>query len=135
MEKQIQIMVIVTMIGLAVAAYYIMHSGFGNSSYGNVDVREARNLLREKGSLMVLDVRTISEYDGGHLQGAINIPVEVLTQYLSQLNKNDELLVYCRTGNRSTTAVGILRENGYDRIYHMDGGIEAWDSAKFPIVS
>ena len=135
MEKQIQIMVIVTMIGLAVAAYYIMHSGLGNSSYGNVDVREARNLLREKGRLMVLDVRTISEYDGGHLQGAINIPVEVLTQYLSQLNKNDELLVYCRTGNRSTTAVGILRENGYDRIYHMDGGIEAWDSAKFPIVS
>ena len=54
---------------------------------------------------------------------------------LSELNTDDELLVYCRTGNRSTTAVGILRENGYDRVYHMDGGITAWMSAGFPTVS
>ena len=66
---------------------------------------------------------------------AINIPVEELSSHLSDLNQNDELLVYCRTGNRSTTAVGILKENGYVRIYHMDGGITAWNSAGFPTVS
>jgi len=80
-------------------------------------------------------LRTVSEFDSGHLEGAINIPVDVLSSHLSELNKNDELLVYCRTGNRSTTAVGILRENGYDQIYHMDGGITAWNSAGFPTVS
>ena len=119
---------------LAVAGYY-MQMGSGNSGYVNVDVGEARDLIAEKADLVILDVRTVSEYESGHLEGAVNIPVEVLSGRLSELNPDDELLVYCRTGNRSTTAVGILRENGYDRIYHMDGGITAWMSAGFPTVS
>ncbi|MEE8354269.1 MAG: rhodanese-like domain-containing protein, partial [Candidatus Bathyarchaeia archaeon] len=89
----------------------------------------ARDLIGEKADLVILDVRTVSEYDGGHLDGAINIPVDDLSGRLSELNPDDELLVYCRTGNRSTTSVGILRENGYDRIYHMDSGIVALNSA------
>ena len=135
MEKQTQMIVVFGVIVLAAAAYYFIQTGSGNSGYGNVDVGEARGLIGEKEDLVILDVRTVSEYDGGHLEGAINIPVEALSGRLSELNQNDELLVYCRTGNRSTTAVGILRENGYDRIYHMDGGILAWGSAGFPTVT
>jgi rhodanese-related sulfurtransferase len=135
MEKQTQMIVVFAVIVLAAAAYYFIQMGSGDSGYGNVDVAEARDLIGEKGELVILDVRTVSEYESGHLEGAINIPVEVLSGRLSELNPNDELLVYCRTGNRSTTAVGILSENGYDRIYHMDGGINAWNSAGFPTVS
>ncbi len=135
MEKQTQIIVVFGVIVLAAAAYYFMQTGSGDSDYGNVDVAEARELIGEKGELVILDVRTVSEYESGHLEGAINIPVEALSGRLSELNQNDELLVYCRTGNRSTTAVGILSENGYDRIYHMDGGIVAWGNAGFPTVS
>ncbi len=119
---------------LAVAAYYVQ-MGSGGSGYGNVDVGEAWDLIAEKADLVILDVRTVSEYESGHLEGAVNIPVEVLSGRLSELNPDDELLVYCRTGNRSTTAVGVLRENGFDRVYHMDGGITAWMSAGFPTVS
>ena len=119
---------------LAVAGCY-MQMGSGNSGYVNVDVGEARDLIAEKAELVILDVRTVSEYESGHLEGSINIPVEVLSGRLSELNPDDELLVYCRTGNRSTTAVGVLRENGFDRVYHMDGGITAWMSAGFPTVS
>jgi rhodanese-related sulfurtransferase len=135
MNKQTQMIVVFAVVVLAAAAYYFMQTGSGDSDYGNVDVAEARDLIGEKGGLVILDVRTVSEYESGHLEGAINIPVEALSGRLSELNPNDELLVYCRTGNRSTTAVGILRENGYDRIYHMDGGIVAWNSAGFPTVS
>ena len=135
MEKQTQMIVVFSVIVLAAAAYYFMQTGSGDSSYGNVDVGEARDLIGERGDLVILDVRTVSEYESGHLEGAINIPVEALSGRLSELNPDDELLVYCRTGNRSTTAVGILRENGYDQIYHMDGGIAAWNSAGFPTVS
>ncbi len=135
MEKQTQIIVVFAVIALAVGGYYLLQMGSGDSDYGNVDVAEARDLIGEKGELVILDVRTVSEYESGHLEGAINIPVEALNGRLSELNKNDELLVYCRTGNRSTTAVGILNENGYDRIYHMDGGIVAWENAGFPTVS
>ena len=135
MEKQTKIIVVFAVIGLAVAAFYFMQMGSGNSGYGNVDVGEARDLIGEKAGLVILDVRTVSEFESGHLDGAINIPVDELSGRLSELNPDDELLVYCRTGNRSTTAVGILRENGYDQIYHMDGGIVAWNSAGFPTVS
>ncbi len=133
MEKRSQMIVVFAVMALAVAGYY-MQMGSGNSGYGNVDVGEARDLIAEKADLVILDVRTVSEYESGHLKGSINIPVEVLSGRLSELNPDDELLVYCRTGNRSTTAVGILRENGYDRIYHMDGGIVAWNAAGFPTV-
>jgi len=135
MVKQTQMIIAFAVLILAAGAYYFMQMGSGNSGYGNVDVAEARDLIGEKAALVILDVRTVSEFDSGHLEGAINIPVEVLSSHLSSLNKDDELLVYCRTGNRSTTAVGILRENGYDLIYHMDGGIAAWNSAGFPTVS
>ncbi len=135
MVKQTQMIIVFAVLILAAGAYFFMQMGSGNSGYGNVDVSEARDLIGEKAGLVILDVRTVSEFDSGHLEGAINIPVEVLSSHLSELNKNDELLVYCRTGNRSTTAVGILRENGYDQIYHMDGGIVAWNSAGFPTVS
>ncbi len=135
MNKQTQMIVVFAVVVLAAAAYYFMQTGSGDSDYGNVDVAEAQDLIGEKGELVILDVRTVSEYESGHLEGAINIPVEALSGSLSELNPNDELLVYCRTGNRSTTAVGILRENGYDRIYHMDGGIVAWGNARFPTVS
>jgi rhodanese-related sulfurtransferase len=137
MEKQNQIIIAFAVIVIAGAAYYYftqMRPG-GSSGYGNVDVGEARDLIVEKADLVILDVRTTPEFDSGHLEGAINIPVEELSQRLSELNQKDELLVYCRTGNRSTTAVRILRENGYDRIYHMDGGIAAWNAAGFPTVS
>jgi rhodanese-related sulfurtransferase len=135
MNKQTQMIVAFAVVVLAAAAYYFMQTGSGDSDYGNVDVAEARDLIGEKGGLVILDVRTVSEYERGHLEGAINIPVEALSGRLSELNPNDELLVYCRTGNRSTTAVGILRENDYDHVYHMDGGITAWMSAGFPTVS
>jgi len=134
MKKQSQVIVVFAVTVLAVAGYYLQ-MGSGGSGYGNVDVGEARDLIADKSDLVVLDVRTVSEYESGHLEGAINIPVEVLSSHLSELNPSDELLVYCRTGNRSTTAVGILRENGYDRVYHMDGGITAWMRAGFPTVS
>jgi len=134
MEKRSQMIVVFAGMVLAVAAYY-MQMGSGNSGYGNVNVAEAWDLIAEKADLVILDVRTVSEYESGHLEGSINIPVEVLSGRLSELNPDDELLVYCRTGNRSTTAVGILRENDYDHVYHMDGGITAWMSAGFPTVS
>jgi len=135
MEKQAQMIIIFAAAVLAVGAYYLMMRTGDSAGYGNVDVGEARELIADKADLVILDVRTVSEYESGHLEGATNIPVEELSGRLSELNQNDEMLVYCRTGNRSTTAVGLLKDNGYDRLYHMDGGIVAWNGAGFPTVS
>ncbi len=101
--------------------------------YGDVTVQEARSLIADKPDLVILDVRTASEYEDGHIEGAVNIPVQELSVRLDELSREDELLVYCRTGNRSAQAVDILQDVGFTKIYHMDAGITGWIEAGYPV--
>ena len=102
--------------------------------YADVTVAEAKALIEGKPDMVILDVRTPSEFDDGHIEGAINIPVDYLAERLDELSKDDELLVYCRTGNRSARAVEILDDNGFTKIFHMDAGITGWLDAGYPVV-
>lgn len=111
-------------------AYYLTPT----QEYNDVTVAEAKALIEGKPDMVILDVRTPSEFDDGHIEGAINIPVDYLAGRLDELNKDDELLVYCRTGNRSARAVGILDDNGFTKIFHMDAGITGWVDSGYPVV-
>lgn len=104
------------------------------TGYGDVNVERARELIEARPDLVILDVRSPAEFDDGHIEGAVNIPVDSLEGRLGELDKRDELLVYCRIGNRSTRATGILRDNGFSKIYHMVAGIEGWKAAGYPTV-
>jgi rhodanese-related sulfurtransferase len=97
-----------------------------NIDYGDVSVSEAKTLIDKKTSLIILDVRTLQEYEEGHIDEAINIPVQELEKRLNELSKDEEMLIYCRTGNRSGQAVKILESNGYNKIFHMNEGITRW---------
>ncbi len=81
---------------------------------------------------ILIDVRTPEEFASGHIAGAINIPVQELEQRLSEVPDDQEIVVYCRSGNRSATASQILTSQGYDGIYDM-GGIIAWQQAGLPV--
>jgi rhodanese-related sulfurtransferase len=105
-----------------------------SSGYGDVTVEQAHELVEGDRPPVVLDVRNDWEFDDGHLEGAINIPVDDLEGRLGELDKEDEILVYCRTGNRSARAVQILSENGFEKMYHMVDGIEGWKAAGYPTV-
>ena len=113
---------------------YMSQSLTQKSEYGDVTVERASDLMDSKPELVVLDVRTQEEYDDEHIEGAILIPVQELEERIDELSKDDELLVYCRTGNRSGSAVRILQGNGFQKIYHMSGGITAWKAAGYPTV-
>ena len=99
----------------------------------DVTVLEARSLIDDKPDLVILDVRTASEYEDGHIKGAVNIPVQELSARLDELSMDDELLVYCQTGNRSAQAVDILQDVGFTKIYHMNAGITGWIEAGYPV--
>ena len=130
------ILVSVAIVAVLAGLYTPKLLNWGNeeNGYGDVSVEEAQMLIEEKSSLVILDVRTVAEFDDGHIEGAINIPVDEVADRLSELDANDELLVYCRTGNRSGTAVVILEDAGYTRIYHMHEGISAWIQRGYPVV-
>jgi rhodanese-related sulfurtransferase len=110
-----------------------MLPGENQGEYGDVSVGHAKELIERNPSLVILDVRTNEEYRNGHIEGALNIPVDELEERLDELDDNDELLVYCRTGNRSRTAIEILNENGYEKVHHMNEGITAWIASGYPI--
>lgn len=124
----------VAVVTLAIFVYYTQFQLPSRTSYGDITVEQAKELIETNPSLVILDVRTDWEFEEGHIEGAINIPVEELQQRLGELNPGDEILVYCRVGNRSRRAAQILADNGFSRIYNMLGGIEAWKQAGYPTV-
>ena len=117
-----------------VASVLLAPSLLPRGGYGDVTVQEARRLIEDKPGMVLLDVRTASEYEEGHIEGAVNIPVQELSVRFDELSPEDELLVYCRTGNRSAQAVDILLDVGFTKIYHMDEGITGWTEAGYPVV-
>jgi phage shock protein E len=67
---------------------------------------------------VILDVRTKSEYQSGHIRKSINIPVDNLTQNLKKLNKNRPIITCCASGARSASARRILKSNGFEQVYN-----------------
>jgi len=103
------------------------------SEYTNVTVSEAKAMIDSNLFSVVLDVRTQSEYDSGHIRKAKHIPVSELQGRLGELNVADDILVYCKSGGRSATASQILVDNGFSHVYNMLGGIDAWNFQGYPV--
>ena len=104
-------------------------SGENNTEavYLNITAEEARALMDAEEGYIILDVRTQEEYDAGHIPGAVLIPhTEIAQRAETELPDKDQLiLIYCRSGNRSRQAAEILVELGYTNIREF-GGINSW---------
>ena len=96
-------------------------------SYRQINMDEAITMRAEETGYIILDVRTAEEYAQGHIPGAINIPNETIgTGEIPELPDKDQLiLVYCRSGNRSKQASEKLVKLGYTNIAEF-GGINDW---------
>ena len=133
-SKRTSIVVLSVVAILAIVVAFNTQDLFRSDNYGDVSVNAAWDLIQNEPEMVILDVRTPSEYEDAHIEGAINIPVEEIVDRLNELSADDVILVYCRTGNRSGTAVGIMEENGFSKIYHMHEGISTWISEGLPVV-
>lgn len=93
----------------------------------NITAEEAKQIMDTESDYVILDVRTQEEFDEAHIPGAILIPnTEIEIRAESELSdKNQLILVYCRSGRRSKLAAEILVELGYTNIYEF-GGIIDW---------
>ena len=97
-------------------------------TYEQISQDEARLLMAESEDRIILDVRTVEEYAGGHIPGAICVPNETIgSEMPKELPDKDQLiLVYCRSGNRSKQAAEKLVKLGYTNIKEF-GGINTWN--------
>lgn len=90
--------------------------------------------LREAG-VFVLDVRTQEEWDAFHIPDATLIPLDQLAARLSEVPKEEDVLVVCRSGNRSATGRDILLQAGYPSVTSMAGGVTQWQARGLPTVT
>lgn len=97
------------------------------ATYVNITAQEAKELMDREEGYVILDVRTEEEYAQGHIPGAILIPdYEIETKAEAVLTDKDQMiLVYCRSGRRSKNAAQVLLELGYTDIREF-GGIIDW---------
>ncbi|CAN5160197.1 rhodanese-like domain-containing protein [soil metagenome] len=83
--------------------------------------------------LAVLDVREIDEWNSGHIEGAIHIPLGEVTGRTAELDPQVQTLVVCHLGGRSARATAYLVQNGFDAV-NLDGGMDAWLQAGRDVV-
>ena len=93
--------------------------------YETIATNDALKLIND--GAYVIDVRTIKEYNTGHIVGAINVPLDTIDTI--SYDKNDVLIIYCATGKRSLEAVNKLIDMGYTHLYNLDGGLLNWGEA------
>jgi rhodanese-related sulfurtransferase len=104
------------------------------ASITNITADEVYKLLSSNKDHFILDVRSKEEFDSGHIEGAYLVPVSELENRLTELPRDKPIIVYCRSGSRSTSAANILLEKGFKEIFNMTGGITDWQSKGFPVI-
>jgi rhodanese-related sulfurtransferase len=130
--------VVIIISGIYIA--FIMDDSDTKSRLGkNITTKEAYDLIQnniENPDFIILDVRTLEEYNSGHIENAsmLDFYDDSFEDDLDQLDKNKTYLVYCRTANRSGRAVDIMVELGFTDVYNMLGGIVKWNEDGYKIV-
>jgi phage shock protein E len=97
-----------------------------------VDVQTVAN-VKDRDDVYLLDVREQWEYDEGHIPGVTLLPMGEVPNRLDEIPTDKEVIVTCRTGNRSGQVADFLRQNGFDNVHNMQGGIVAWEQAGYEV--
>jgi rhodanese-related sulfurtransferase len=100
-----------------------------NAFYFEISAQDLYNLIKEGKPVKIIDVRLQSEYEEGHIPGAINISYQNIKEELPKredIKKDDFIVLYCRTGERAAIASEILTNMNYTNVHNLTGGISAW---------
>jgi rhodanese-related sulfurtransferase len=119
------------LLALAVTAYELSRLRDGGQNIGSA---EAVRLLNQ--GALLLDVRTQSEFDAGHVIDARHIPQSELSAGLEKIKKYKDKVVitFCESGMRSGAAARTLRGQGFTKVVNLRGGLRAWQSDNLPLV-
>jgi phage shock protein E len=105
-----------------------------DSAVQHVDPKQAQKLIEDK-KVIVLDIRTPGEFKRSRIAGAKNMDFQApdFEQRIDALDKSKSYLVHCASGGRSTHSLLLFKQHEFHSIYHLDGGIKAWEKAGLPV--
>lgn len=113
-----------------------LNTACGQSHFEDTDVQGFAELVADT-NVVVLDVRTASEFAEGHIARAVNIDFrqsDFEEKAKAALPRDKKIAVYCRSGRRSAGAAGLLGNDGY-KLVNLKGGIIAWQEANMPVTT
>jgi rhodanese-related sulfurtransferase len=95
---------------------------------------DAQTAHQRASEVFFLDVREPDEWNAGHIEGALHIPLKELPSRLEELAKDMPVVAVCHVGQRSDLAAGFLRQNGFEA-HNLEGGMAEWARLGLPFVS
>jgi len=99
------------------------------SSFQHFSVNQLIQLSESTPDLQIADIRDAASFESGHIEGAINLSNENLASFIAQADMDLPLIVICYHGISSQSAAQYLVEQGFDQVYSLDGGYQAWREA------
>jgi len=126
-------------IALALLGILTLMTACGSSSSGNgslpseISVEQAHE--KYDAGVFFLDVRTPEEWDAVHIPNTTLIPLDELSSRTNELPKDQEIVVVCRSGNRSQQGRDILKSAGFEQVTSMSGGVTQWSANGYPTTS
>ena len=126
---------VIIVLGIAIVAgiaFKLYVSRAGGTDISQAQLQES---MQKKSDLCILDVRSVREYNSGHVPGAINIGHTEVSEHLDRLKPyvNKDVIVYCERGIRARTAQNTLVKAGFTNVYHLTGDMNAWRQAGLPM--
>ena len=126
----------VLVISFAAITGFILFTEYRNvtAKFTSIGPSAAISIINQDDSVL-LDIRENNELTDGMLADAIHIPLSTINKRLSEMDKykDKSVVVYCRSGNRSTGVCRSLTSKGFEKVYNLSGGIMAWQDAHLPI--
>lgn len=143
MKRKVLLLILLVMLGTAVACSSATEAPaaevpVADVAIGELDLADTVNVqtvasVKDRSDVFVIDVREQSEYDDGHIPGVTLIPMGEVADRLAEIPTDKEVIVTCRSGNRSGQVTDFLRQQGFDNVHNMEGGIVAWEAAGYDV--
>jgi len=143
MKRSLFLMLLLVMLSTAVAcggaaATTTAPETAAEAAIGELDLADTIDVqtvasVKDREDVFVIDVREQWEYDEAHIPGVTLIPMGEVANRLAEIPTDKEVIVTCRSGNRSGQITDFLRQQGFDNVHNMDGGILAWQAAGYDV--
>ena len=120
-------------VSLALAIFAALLAGCSGSSEGptstcqDITAAQLETMMADGRPLIIVDVRSTSEFAAGHLPGSVNIPLDELPARLNELDASVRVVVVCGSGSRSVRGAKLLLDAGYRDVYNLIGGLATWN--------
>jgi rhodanese-related sulfurtransferase len=109
----------------------VFRNFFSKPAVAETTAEEIR--VRQQAGAVLVDVRELSEWQQGHIPGAMHIPLGSLSRRLQELDPSREVITICRSGHRSISAAQILQQGGFSQVCSMAGGMISWTRRGLPV--